>query len=75
MSAVLSTPFPIVAPSRGLLTGKSWSAVLAAIVVVAVLVPVLNLAVPVGSAFHLSEYAVHWWARSCATRSARSRWT
>ena len=32
--------------------------VLAASVVVALLVPVLNLAVPAGSAFHLSEYAV-----------------
>ena len=62
MSAVLSSPIPTVnsanAPSRGLLTGKAWGGVLAAIVVVAVLVPILNLAVPAGSAFHLSEYAV-----------------
>ena len=62
MSAVLSSPIPTVnsanAPSRGLLTGKAWGGVLAAIVVVAVLVPILNLAVPDGSAFHLSEYAV-----------------
>jgi len=58
MSAVLSSPIPIAAPSRGLLTGKAWSGVLAAIVVVAVLVPILNLMVPAGSAFHLSEYAV-----------------
>jgi urea transport system permease protein len=58
MSAVLTAPVLRVASGKGLLTGKSWSAVLAATVVVAVLVPVLNLAVPAGSAFHLSEYAV-----------------
>ncbi len=58
MSAVLSSSIPIAEPSRGLLTGKAWSGVLAAIVVVAVGVPILNLAVPQGSAFHLSEYAV-----------------
>jgi urea transport system permease protein len=58
MSAVLSTPMPVAGPPRGLLTGKAWSGVLAAIVVVAVLVPVLNLVVPAGNAFHLSEYAV-----------------
>jgi urea transport system permease protein len=58
MSAVLPTPVPVAVPFRGLLTGKSWTAVFAAIVVVAVLVPVLNLVVPEGNAFHLSEYAV-----------------
>ncbi len=58
MSAVLPTPVPITIPSKGLLTGKSWSAVFVAIVVVAVLVPVMNLVVPEGSVFHLSEYAV-----------------
>ena len=53
MSAVLppltpgsTSPTPVELPKRGLLTGKSWGAVLVAIVVVAVLVPVLNLAVP-----------------------------
>jgi len=58
MSAVLSTPVALAKPYRGVLTGKNWSAVLGAIVVVAVLVPVLNLVVPAGSAFHLSDYAV-----------------
>ena len=58
MSAVLSSPMPIAAISRGLLTGKAWSGVLAAVFVVAVLVPVLNLVVPAGNALHLSEYAV-----------------
>jgi urea transport system permease protein len=44
---------------RGLLLGpKGWSAVLAAVLVIAVLVPVLNLAVPDGHALHLSDYAV-----------------
>jgi urea transport system permease protein len=58
MSAVMPTPIPLAAPSHGLLTGKSWSAVFGAVVVVAVLVPTLNLLVPDGSAFHLSDYAV-----------------
>jgi urea transport system permease protein len=58
MSAVLSSPVALATPYRGVLTGKHWSAVLGAIVVVAVLVPVLNLVVPEGNAFHLSGYAV-----------------
>lgn len=58
MTAVLPTPTTTLVPRIGLLSVKSWSAVAAAIVVVAVLVPVLNLMVPVGSAFHVSEYAV-----------------
>ncbi len=45
-------------PVRGLLTGKSWGAVVAVTLVIAVLVPVLNLLVPVGSALHLSDYGV-----------------
>ncbi len=65
MSAVLPTPpvgstapsLPEI-PARGLLSGRSWGLVLVAVLAVAVLVPVLNLAVPAGSAFHLSEYAV-----------------
>ncbi len=65
MSAVLPVPpvgstspsLPEI-PARGLLSGRSWGLVLLALVVVAVLVPVLNLAVPDGSAFHVSEYAV-----------------
>ncbi len=60
MSAVLPTPAPVpsLVPSPSLLSGKTWGAVLAAIIMVAVLVPVLNLMVPAGSAFHLSDYAV-----------------
>ena len=44
---------------RGVLLGpRGWVAVLAAAVVLLVGVPVLNLAVPEGSALHLSDYAV-----------------
>jgi urea transport system permease protein len=44
---------------RGLLLGpKGWSAVLAAVLVIAVLVPVLNLVLPDGHPLHLSDYAV-----------------
>src|ERR1700712_3785563 len=70
MNAVLSpvpAPVPTVGstspttqdmPPRGLLSGKSWGAVVLALVVVAVIVPVLNLVVPEGNAFHASEFAV-----------------
>ncbi|WP_119153704.1 urea ABC transporter permease subunit UrtC [Caldimonas tepidiphila] len=58
MSAVLTSPVPL-RPRRGLLLGpKSWSGLLAALVTVTVLVPLLNLAVPAGSALHLSDYHV-----------------
>jgi len=51
------TPPPPAPPSR-VLGGKAWTALLAAVITVLVLVPVLNLVVPAGSAFHLSDYAV-----------------
>ncbi|HEY4081328.1 MAG TPA: urea ABC transporter permease subunit UrtC [Burkholderiaceae bacterium] len=41
-----------------LLSPRAWLAVLAAVLLVAVLVPLLNMAVPEGSALHLSDYAV-----------------
>ena len=44
---------------RGLLLGvRGWSVVMAALVVVAVLVPLLNLAVPAGSVLHFGDYGV-----------------
>jgi len=58
MSAVLTSPTLLAAPPRSLLSGKAWSAVFTITVIVAVLVPVLNLVVPEGNAFHLSDYAV-----------------
>ncbi len=58
MSAVLDIPTVTVVPRVGLLSGKSWSAVFVAIVVVAVLMPLLNLVVPAGNALHASDYAV-----------------
>ena len=58
MSAVIPGPAGAAMPRVGLMTGRHWSGVLVALIVVAVLVPVLNLVVPAGSAFHLSEYAV-----------------
>jgi urea transport system permease protein len=60
MSAVLPTPAPTatLVPRVGLLSLKSWGAVALALLVVAVVVPVLNLGVPAGSTFHASDYAV-----------------
>ncbi len=37
---------------------RAWAGVLAAVLVMAVLVPLLNLAVPQGSVFHLSDFSV-----------------
>jgi urea transport system permease protein len=48
-----ATPAP-----RPLLGLAGWTAVLAALVVVGVLIPVLNLVVPAGSALHLPEFYV-----------------
>ena len=43
---------------RGILSARSWSAVFVALLVVGVGVPLLNLVVPAGSVFHMSDYAV-----------------
>ena len=45
-------------PPRGFLSARSWSGVFVALLVVAVLVPTLNLVIPAGSVFHMSDYAV-----------------
>ncbi|MDO9315877.1 MAG: urea ABC transporter permease subunit UrtC [Burkholderiaceae bacterium] len=61
MSAVVPTPASspaVSAPIGGLLTGKMWSVLFAFVLIVSVAVPVMNLLVPTGSAFHLSDYAV-----------------
>jgi urea transport system permease protein len=55
MSALPDATF---APKHSLLGAKGWAAVLAAVVVITVLVPVLNLMVPEGSALHLSDFYV-----------------
>ncbi len=46
----------MIAPS--ILSPKGWTAVLASVIAIAVLVPVLNLMVPAGSVFHLSDFSV-----------------
>jgi len=53
-------PVDLLPPSkRGLLLGvKGWSAVVGALLVVAVLVPVFNLVVPPGHPLHLGDYGV-----------------
>lgn len=57
MSAVM-TPLMAMAPRNGLLGAKGWTGVLAALVVIVVLVPLLNLAVPADHPLHLSDYYV-----------------
>ena len=41
-----------------LLSGKGWTAWLAALIVLCALVPVLNLLIPADSVFHMSDFAV-----------------
>ena len=50
-------PASSTAPTR-MLSPKRWFGVFAALVVVLVVAPLLNLAVPEGSVFHMSDYAV-----------------
>ncbi len=59
MSAVLPNPSIIhPAAGRGRLSGKGGWPLLAITLMVGVLVPVLNLALPVGHALHMSDFAV-----------------
>jgi urea transport system permease protein len=45
-------------PPRGLLSAAGWLAVAVCLLVVAIIVPLLNLAVPEGHVLHMSDYAV-----------------
>ena len=46
-------------PQKGpLLTGKGWTAFVCVLILLCAIVPVLNLLVPVGSVFHMSDFAV-----------------
>jgi len=54
-----SVAAPLVLPPKpALLSRSGWAVFGAALLVLCVLAPVLNLAVPEGSAFHLSDYGV-----------------
>jgi urea transport system permease protein len=54
----LSTSAVVLPPRAPLLTRAGWSAFLVALLAVCALAPALNLLVPAGSAFHLSDYMV-----------------
>ena len=59
MTSAASTSSAGLAQKRGLLLGpRGWAGVIAALTVICVLFPVLNLAVPQDSVFHVSDYAV-----------------
>jgi urea transport system permease protein len=52
-------PMPVVLPPRArMMTPAGWTAFLAALVLVCAVAPLLNLVVPQGSVFHMSDYAV-----------------
>jgi len=50
-------PLELPAP-RPLLSGRGWAVFLVALVTICAIAPLLNLWVPAGSAFHMSDYAV-----------------
>lgn len=56
MSAAAIQP-TMASPTR-LMSLPAWTGVIAALLAITVLAPLLNLVVPAGSAFHLSDYAV-----------------
>ena len=59
MNTAAVAPQSALLPSRGALLGVGgWIAVVALLAVITVGVPVLNLVVPEGSVFHLSDYTV-----------------
>jgi len=59
MSMTSHTPMPVVLPRREPLFSKTgWTFFLVALVCVCALAPAMNLVVPEGSAFHMSDYAV-----------------
>jgi len=59
MSAVLPSPSLATKSGGGTLLGaKGWGGVLAALIAVTVLAPILNLVVPEGNVFHLSDFGV-----------------
>jgi len=45
-------------PKAPLLTGRGWTAWLAALAILCALVPLLNLVIPADSVFHMSDFAV-----------------
>jgi urea transport system permease protein len=57
MSAVLPATAAMPSPTR-VLSLKAWGGVIAALMVVVVLAPVLNLVVPEGHVLHMSDFAV-----------------
>ena len=56
--AGVQVQMPPPAARRTPLAIAHWTGIVLALAAICVLVPVLNLVVPAGSAFHLSDYAV-----------------
>jgi urea transport system permease protein len=53
----MSTPL-VLPPKPAVMSGTGWTAFIVALIVVCAVAPALNLLVPQGSTFHLSDYAV-----------------
>jgi urea transport system permease protein len=67
MSAVITNP-PLQIPAAAPLMGKAgWGVFFTLLAVLLVVVPVLNLVVPAGSVFHLSDFAVNLMPLCCCS--------
>jgi urea transport system permease protein len=58
MTAVLNPPTLPLAPPASLLGSKAKTALYAIVIAITLVIPILNLAVPAGSALHLDDYYV-----------------
>ena len=56
--SIMYRPMPVIAAPKALFTKTGWTFFLLALVAVCAVAPVMNLAMPDGSAFHMSDYAV-----------------
>lgn len=55
----VARPLPMILPPRpAVLSRMGWTAFIVALIVVCAIAPLLNLVVPAGSVFHMSDYAV-----------------
>src|SRR5690349_11380283 len=55
----VARPLPMILPPRpAVLSRMGWTAFIVALIVVCAVAPLLNLVVPAGSVFHMSDYAV-----------------
>ena len=58
MNAPVATPVVVLPGRAPVMTGRGWSAFIVALICVCAVAPLMNLVMPPGSMFHMSDYAV-----------------